>query len=155
MPKTNEADLRKALFAIIKADTGTGGVLEIMQEILATKTADDMVVEWGDPRLDATKRPVLALATGIAPPNTGSKERIEPDVQIGIFTERAAQDVPERILDRLEEIIDYNALNAQGIQSIPWSWIRIPFPDAVGREASLRKEGEKVLVMRSEFWLER
>jgi hypothetical protein len=113
----NEWDLRKAITAIARADTGPGGLVALH----GGKT--DPVVPWGDRAHvspDGTvNRPITTLTLLPGRPSSGEPYDLLLELQLDIWVRGGERERAWAIADRLEALLTAPRLLAEGVDAAP------------------------------------
>jgi|SRR5690606_28976678 len=113
----NEWDLRKAITAIARADTGPGGLVPLHGG------KPEPVVPWGDRghmAPDGTvNRPITTLSLLPGRPSSGEPHDLLLDLQLDVWVAGGQRELAWQIVDRLEELITAPRLLAQGVDVAP------------------------------------
>lgn len=115
---SNEADLRRAIGTLVRADTGSGGVVDLLGKIAAPTKA---IVQWGDAGMN--DRPVVTMFFPVVRGEDRSGEVDETllvDAQLDVHVERDSGRVGEDVVQRLKEILTNTAFTGEGLDVAPW-----------------------------------
>ena len=107
----NEWTLWAAIVAIVKADTGPGGIVTLLGQAAPLK-------QWGDPGMSA--RPIIAGSLGERTPLSPTEGHYRVPVTFDVFADPGSGDLPMRTLDRLEVVLTAVNLAAQGVDAAPF-----------------------------------
>lgn len=123
----NEWDLRKAITAIARADTGPGGLVPLHGG------KPEPVVPWGDRGHvnpdGSINRPITTLSLLPARPSRGEPHDLLLELQMDVWVRGGQRELAWTIADRLEELLTAPALADKGVDVAPTLRMREERPE--------------------------